>query len=79
MTDQAERAPDTNAPDFYTLTVVVKMTGEQRDEYRAEYGGMPDQSVADDIARRLRADVTEALGVCRWLREFTSYSVSKPR
>jgi hypothetical protein len=67
------------APDFYTVTVTVKMTDAQRAEYRAEYGGMPDQSVADDIAGRLQGDVTQALHSCYWLREFTSYSVSKPR
>jgi hypothetical protein len=63
--------------DFYEVSVTVKMTRAQRDEYAAEYGGH--FSVADDIASRLRADVTEALRSCYWLREFATYSVSKVR
>ena len=66
-----------DADDFYTLTLTVKMTAAQREAYRAEYGDH--FAVADDVAGRLQADVTEALSGCYWLREFASLSVSKPQ
>ena len=62
--------------DTIKVTVTIKMTQTQRDEYRAEYG---DDNVADDVAGRLQADVTQALQSCNWMRGFATYSVSKPR
>ena len=63
--------------DFFTLTVTVKMTREQREHYATEYA--MDGGVADDVAGRLPDDIHDALGQVYWLREFTSYSVSKTR
>jgi hypothetical protein len=68
-----EPAPAADA--FYEVTVRVRMTAAQRDEYLLEYGV---RSAADDVADRLQADVAEALHD-GWLREFTTVSVSAPR
>jgi hypothetical protein len=62
--------------DYLTVTVTVKMTEAQRKDYAAEYS--MGSGVSDDVAARLQEAVTEALHSCYWLREFTSYSVSKP-
>jgi len=64
-------------PDFFTVTVTIKVTREQREAYAREYG--MDGGVADDMARRIPEDIRDALGQVYWLREFTGYSVSKAR
>lgn len=71
------RDADGAEADYYTLTVTVKMTRQQREHYATEYS--MDGGVADDIASRLPEDIRDALGQVYWLREFASYSVSKAR
>ena len=64
-------------PDFFTVTVTIKVTPEQRDAYAREYS--MDGGVADDMARRIPEDIRDALTQVYWLREFAAYSVSKAR
>ncbi len=73
---EAERAK--SEPAFVSVTVTVKMTPEQRAQYATEYGLDGAEATLADAQGRIQADVTEVLSQCYWLREFTSYSVSKP-
>ena len=77
-TTPAKPATTPDAPDFYDVTVTVKMTAEQRNHYAIEYG-MDLHEVAADVRGRLQNEVHGALQSSYWLREFTSYSASEPR
>ena len=83
MTAHTSPVPDTgdNAEPFYLeVTVTIKMTPDQRDGYATDYD-LPSSEVRSDVREHLSEVVSDALGATPnpLLRDYSTYSVSKPR